>query len=200
VVDLEAVREAEWSYLRERRKRMRQSARLEQNPPVGLALSGGGIRSATTNLGILQALSELGLLCRVDYLSTVSGGGFIGSAMSSLLAIDRGGRFSTEWESFPFNPEYRRDGLDGAAQVDHLTSHTDYLVRRQRLLHRDVLRAVGAVIGDASAMCTCTRRLATGPATQRRRYGTTRTYRCRRWPEGAPRRRRTRQPHRTTST
>ena len=46
---------------------------------VGLAFSGGGIRSATFNLGVLQGLQELDLLSSVDYLSTVSGGGFIGS-------------------------------------------------------------------------------------------------------------------------
>lgn len=45
---------------------------------LGLALSGGGIRSATFNLGILQALQQKRLLGRLDYLSTVSGGGYIG--------------------------------------------------------------------------------------------------------------------------
>src|ERR1700719_4408549 len=45
---------------------------------VGLAFSGGGIRSATINLGILQGLAKFGFLKRIDYLSTVSGGGFIG--------------------------------------------------------------------------------------------------------------------------
>ena len=44
----------------------------------GLALSGGGIRSATFNLGLLQAFAELGVLEHVQYLSTVSGGGYIG--------------------------------------------------------------------------------------------------------------------------
>jgi hypothetical protein len=46
---------------------------------VGLAFSGGGIRSATFNLGILQGFAKLGLLPMFDYLSTVSGGGYIGS-------------------------------------------------------------------------------------------------------------------------
>lgn len=46
---------------------------------VGLCLSGGGIRSATFNLGILQALASRGWLRRIDYLSTVSGGGYIGA-------------------------------------------------------------------------------------------------------------------------
>src|SRR5262245_40324689 len=43
----------------------------------GLALSGGGIRSATFNLGLLQAFADLGVLKHVQYLSTVSGGGYI---------------------------------------------------------------------------------------------------------------------------
>jgi len=46
---------------------------------VGLALSGGGIRSATFALGVLQALKDLDWLRQVDFLSTVSGGGYIGA-------------------------------------------------------------------------------------------------------------------------
>jgi hypothetical protein len=52
---------------------------------LGLAFSGGGIRSATFNLGVLQGLEKLGLLKYVDYLSTVSGGGYIGSWYLSCL-------------------------------------------------------------------------------------------------------------------
>ena len=44
---------------------------------IGLCFSGGGVRSATFNLGILQALAELNLLKHFDYLSSVSGGGYI---------------------------------------------------------------------------------------------------------------------------
>src|SRR5258706_16327997 len=46
---------------------------------IGLGLSGGGIRSATFNLGVLQALAKRRLLREVDVLSTISGGGYIGS-------------------------------------------------------------------------------------------------------------------------
>ena len=46
---------------------------------TALALSGGGIRSATLNLGILQSLAQAHILRRIDFLSTVSGGGYIGS-------------------------------------------------------------------------------------------------------------------------
>ena len=53
-----------------------------ERPPrqlFGLALSGGGIRSATFNLGLLQGLHELGFLRGFDYLATVSGGGYTGA-------------------------------------------------------------------------------------------------------------------------
>jgi len=53
---------------------------------VGLAFSGGGIRSATFCLGVLQALHELKLLRIFDYLSTVSGGGYLGGWWSAWLS------------------------------------------------------------------------------------------------------------------
>jgi predicted acylesterase/phospholipase RssA len=52
---------------------------------VGLALSGGGIRSATFGLGVVQVLAERGLLKDVDFLSTVSGGGYTGSFLTTRL-------------------------------------------------------------------------------------------------------------------
>ena len=53
---------------------------------VGLALSGGGIRSATFCLGFLQELHRLRLLRIFDYLSTVSGGGYLGGWWSAWLS------------------------------------------------------------------------------------------------------------------
>jgi hypothetical protein len=47
----------------------------------GLALSGGGIRSAIFSLGALQALAKYKVLAKIDYMSTVSGGGYIGSSL-----------------------------------------------------------------------------------------------------------------------
>ena len=52
---------------------------------VGLALTGGGVRSATFALGVLQTLSKLNRLRDVDFLSTVSGGGFTGSFLGRLF-------------------------------------------------------------------------------------------------------------------
>src|SRR3984885_4508592 len=48
-------------------------------PKIGLALSGGGSRAIAFHLGCLRALYRLGLLDRIDVLSTVSGGSVIGA-------------------------------------------------------------------------------------------------------------------------
>ena len=52
---------------------------------TALCLSGGGVRSAIFNLGVLQGLARAGLLNKFDYLSTVSGGGFIGSWLTAWI-------------------------------------------------------------------------------------------------------------------
>src|SRR5689334_5118811 len=53
------------------------------SPLSALCISGGGIRSATFALGVLQGLAEQGILTSFDYLSTVSGGGYIGSWLTA---------------------------------------------------------------------------------------------------------------------
>lgn len=50
-----------------------------------LCLSGGGIRSGAFCLGVLQGLADRGMLARFHYLSTVSGGGFIGGWLSMMV-------------------------------------------------------------------------------------------------------------------
>ena len=52
---------------------------------AALCLSGGGIRSASFCLGVIQALAEARLLAQFNYLSTVSGGGYIGSWLHKLI-------------------------------------------------------------------------------------------------------------------
>jgi hypothetical protein len=59
-------------------------------PLAALCLSGGGIRSASFCLGALQALASKGLLEQFHYLSTVSGGGYIGSWLSAWRAAAGG--------------------------------------------------------------------------------------------------------------
>lgn len=51
----------------------------------GLALSGGGIRSASVSLGVTQTLHQSGLFKEIDYLSSVSGGGYTGTAISTFM-------------------------------------------------------------------------------------------------------------------
>jgi len=77
-----------------------------------LSFSGGGIRSATFNLGILQAFAEAGHLRKFDYLSTVSGGGYLGSWLVSWIkregsVLKVGNRLNTKKSSDPMADEVR---------------------------------------------------------------------------------------------
>jgi hypothetical protein len=79
--------ERRWAQLArptERRLAERRQPSVEHGL-VGLALSGGGIRSASVSLGALQALDRRGVFEHVDYMSTVSGGGYVGSSISALM-------------------------------------------------------------------------------------------------------------------
>ena len=61
-----------------------RAARIGQDgdaPWCGLGLSGGGIRSASLSLGVLQGLAESNVLRRFDYISSVSGGGYIATSL-----------------------------------------------------------------------------------------------------------------------
>lgn len=46
---------------------------------IGLALSGGGFRAAFFHIGVLARLAELGILPKVEVISTVSGGSIVGA-------------------------------------------------------------------------------------------------------------------------
>ena len=91
---------------------------------VGLAFSGGGIRSATFGLGVLEALRDLGILKKIDYLSTVSGGGYIGAWLSANCkrVVER---------NKDKNEEDKKDWLDPGADwqdsVKHLRRYSNYL-------------------------------------------------------------------------
>lgn len=87
--------EAEARLIRRRREIALVNSAIDTQPPeklpvdtVGLALSGGGIRSATFTLGIVQALAAKDRLRQVDLLSTVSGGGFTGGFIGRLYTRD----------------------------------------------------------------------------------------------------------------
>jgi hypothetical protein len=82
---------------------------------VGLGLSGGGIRSATFCLGVVQVLAACNLLKQVDYLSTVSGGGYVGCFLTSRLGRNQP-------QSDIANPH----GPD-TAPIRYLRQHAKYL-------------------------------------------------------------------------
>jgi hypothetical protein len=80
--------------------------RRTAEPVVGLALSGGGIRSATFCLGVLQALARSAkdapataiTLRDVDLISTVSGGGYIGAFLGAMFSRPNATTASVERE------------------------------------------------------------------------------------------------------
>ena len=105
---------------------------------VGLALSGGGIRSATFCLGALQILGERRVLRHVDYLSTVSGGGYIGSFWTCFLAKSKinGQPLADVAENdgakpFQDNPLYKLRHVKGKEEVvafQRLRNYANYLM------------------------------------------------------------------------
>jgi Patatin-like phospholipase len=85
---------------------------------IGLCLSGGGIRSAAFCLGALQALKVNEKFERVDYISTVSGGGYIGASLTSALTMNGG--------EFPFVKPGK--DMSDAAPIGHLRDYSNYLI------------------------------------------------------------------------
>jgi hypothetical protein len=100
-------------------------------PLVGLALSGGGIRSATFGLGVLQALQGMGLFKHLDYVSTVSGGGYIGGWLQAALANNK-----SVSDALAVEGEEPR-------QVRFLRAYSNYLTPKLGLFSGDTWAAIG---------------------------------------------------------
>ena len=71
--------------IKQRREKARLSSDDVSSSLVGMCLSGGGTRSASFSLGFAQGLQRIGLWKYIDYLSTVSGGGYIGAYLTSSI-------------------------------------------------------------------------------------------------------------------
>lgn len=112
---------------------LRGCGAADENVLLGLAISGGGIRSATFNLGVLQSLAELKILRGIDYLSTVSGGGYIGSWLASW--IKRAGIEHVESALPPQNDAGQKGGE--AAPIRWLRAYSNYLTPRPGLFTAD---------------------------------------------------------------
>ncbi len=101
----------------------------------GLAISGGGIRSATFGLGVLQGLAASGLLPRFDYLSTVSGGGFIGAWFSAW--VNRSGFGEVQSKLLPPRLQNEPAARVEAEPIRHLRLYSNYLAPRPGLFSFD---------------------------------------------------------------
>lgn len=117
----------------------------KEKATTALCFSGGGIRSATFNLGVIQALAKLGLLVRFDYLSSCSGGGYIAGWLKSWLhrqPIDEVAKVladSTQQRKFdPLRPE--------PGPLRHLREYSNYLTPRLGLFSPDTWTAAALVV------------------------------------------------------
>lgn len=117
--EFDHIREKELEWIKKRREKAELADKNPEKYTVGLGLSGGGIRSATFNLGLLQAMERYGLLKHVDYLSTVSGGGYIGSCFTWLM---------TKLNRFPFGTRRSDYKRLGGSVLAWLRAHGKYLV------------------------------------------------------------------------
>lgn len=156
------VLRAEWDQIRLRRERAGHAHPVEPGEIprdlAGLALSGGGIRSATFNLGVLQEMDRAGALGTFDYLSTVSGGGYTGGWWSAWLRRDgvREGRLFPDVEDTELDRRRRAEAMGGSSAPDgslsagidpihHLRLFSNYLTPRKGALSADTWRAVTVI-------------------------------------------------------
>jgi hypothetical protein len=120
----------------------RKARGRENQPWTGIALSGGGIRSATFCLGVLQALANKDRLKHFDYISTVSGGGYTGCSLQWWWCHQQRPNktpshgvepeLGTGKSNFPFGasepgPTADRDDPHKQARLKRLRDHANYL-------------------------------------------------------------------------
>lgn len=122
----------------------------QESTLCGLAHSGGGIRSAAFSLGVQQALVASGKLAEFHYLSTVSGGGYLGTGLTwwlhrGLPTDHEPVAAGTGREDFPFGSRSRTGPVPRAqnAILDFVRQHASYLQPTKRL---SLLSAVAVVL------------------------------------------------------
>jgi Patatin-like phospholipase len=105
-----------------------------------LCLSGGGIRSASFSLGVIQGLAEAKFLKRFDYLSTVSGGGYIGSWLSAWLHREEPDAVVRALQPARQQPD------DEPGPIRHLREYSSFLTPQVGLLSADTWAAVAIIL------------------------------------------------------
>src|ERR1700733_3338460 len=108
---------------------------------AALCLSGGGIRSASVSLGVIQALVDKNLLRKFDFLSTVSGGGYIGSWLSAWLSHNHEADKGIEALG-----EKRSDPDHEPPPINHLRRYSNYLTPKLGIFSADTWTAVAIIL------------------------------------------------------
>lgn len=129
-------------YLRTAPGDLTHKVHREPRPFSALCISGGGIRSATFALGAIQGLAEQGILSTFDYLSTVSGGGYIGAWLTSWKQRQGG--------LDKVIPHLRRDAPPAAEgepdPIQHLREYNSYLSPKAGLFSVDTWTLAAIVV------------------------------------------------------
>ncbi len=112
------------------------AAALEKKQ-AALCLSGGGIRSAAFGLGVVEALAQKGLLSQFHYLSTVSGGGYIGGFLTRWIKERNGDVRFVEDEL----AKAATTGQPEPKPVQWLREYSNYLTPRTGLASADTWSA-----------------------------------------------------------
>ncbi|HEV7667404.1 MAG TPA: patatin-like phospholipase family protein [Thermoanaerobaculia bacterium] len=122
-----------------RERRLQEVYRRVHAHPSGLAalcLSGGGIRSAVFSLGVVQGLARRGLLQKFDFLSTVSGGGYLGGLLSAWIHRHPRGLDGVADELGGRRPGARKLQPE-AAPLEYLRNFSNYLTPKLGILSAD---------------------------------------------------------------
>ena len=114
----------------------------DERPLSALCISGGGIRSATFALGAIQGLAAQGVLTEFDYLSTVSGGGYIGGWLTSWKQR-AGGLDKIVPDLCPGGPPPNADSTD---PIGHLREYNSYLSPKLSAFSADTWTLAATVI------------------------------------------------------
>jgi len=110
-----------------RLSQVQRAIHAQPEPITAVCLSGGGVRSATFALGVLQGLAHRGVLGKFDYLSTVSGGGYTGGWLTAWLArAGAAGRDDVLRAIDPAQAHAVTGGIE-APPVDHMRRTCRYL-------------------------------------------------------------------------
>src|SRR6266581_2617742 len=142
-----------------------------QHDHFGIALSGGGIRSATFNLGLLQGLDRNRVLDHVDYLSTVSGGGYVGGFWTAWKHTHRP---QSAWdngkppkESFPRGESgsgsqtEKSGGQREADEIRHLREFSRFIMPRVGFTQAETWSGIVAILAGMVPSLTAAAALVT---------------------------------------